>query len=128
MARTTRFSAVTAGRVRLARPTASSASETPTAMAHSNRHATWSGMNSRMVEAKLAGSESLAPPATISRHATAVLAHRIRTSTGLHSRPGGPEAAATSEIVRLEREFGELQELRHLPGLIYQARCPHPAS
>ena len=74
-------------------------------------------MNSRTVEAKLAGSESLAPPATISRHARAVLAHRTRTSTGLHPGPGraAPEAAARREIFRPEREVRELQQLRHLP-------------
>src|SRR5271170_5502705 len=130
MTRTRTFSAVIAGSARLARPTASSPSEIPTAMADSNGHATRSGMNSRTVEAKLAGSENLALPATISRHARAVLAHSTRTSTGLHSGPGraAPEAAARREIFRPEGEIRELQQLRHLPGLIDQARCPHPAS
>ena len=130
MAKTRASSAVIAGSVRLATPTASSTSETPTATADSSGQATRTGMNSRTVEAKLAGSESLAPPATMSRHARAVLAHRTRTSTGLHSGPGGaaPEAAARREILLLEREIRELQQLRHLPGFIDQARCPHPAS
>src|SRR5271169_220265 len=130
MAKTRAFSAVIAGSVRLARPTPSSPSEIPTAVADSNGQETRNGMNSRTAEAKLAGSESLAPPATISRHARAVFAHRTRTSTGLHSGPGraAPEAAARREIFRPEGEIRELQQLRHLPGLVDQARCPHPAS
>src|SRR5580692_2993164 len=130
MAKTRTSSAMIAGNVRLATPTANSPSETPTAIADSNGHPMRSGMNSRTVEAKLAGSASLAPPATISRHATAVLAQRTRTSTGLHPGPdcAAREAAAGREIFRPEREMRKLQQLRHLPGLIYQARCPHPAS
>src|SRR6516165_8083931 len=130
MAKTRALSAVIAGSVRLARPTASSPSETPMAMADSNGQATRNGMNSRTVEAKLAGSASLALPATISTHARAVLAQRARTSTGLHPGSGraAPEAAARREMFRLEREIRELQQLRHLPVVIDQARCPHPAS
>src|SRR3974390_1856872 len=113
-AKTRALSAVIAGSVRLARPTVSSPTETPTAIAVSNGQATRSGINSRTVEAKLAGSESLALPATISRHARAVLAHRTRTSTGLYSGLGcaAPEAAPGREIFRLEREIRELQQLR----------------
>src|SRR5580700_4512921 len=130
IAKTRTSSAVIAGSVRLARPTANSPSEIPTAIADSNGHPMRSGMNSRTVEAKLAGSASLAPPATMSRHARAVLAQRTRTSTGLHPGPGcaAPEAAARREIFRLQREIRQLQQLRHLPGMIDQARCSHPAS